>query len=71
MRPAESCRQQRRAVGPKTIDDFFIPEFPQIIAKPLGGFDEQPVIQLVKIPFIEQETIKRAARRKQCAREFP
>ena len=48
----------RHAVRPKTVDQPAIAALPQQAAEPLRGPDEDQVIQLVEVPFIEQEAVK-------------
>src|SRR5579872_820052 len=48
----------RNSVGPEPVDDGAVAALPQAISDPLGRPHEEEVVQLVEIPFVEQEHVK-------------
>ncbi len=48
----------RNAVRAQAVDDGPVALLPEEVAEPLGGADEQEVIQLVEVPLVEQELIQ-------------
>src|SRR5580700_308625 len=57
LQPARLARQLARrgsdAVGAQPVDDRAVAGLPQIVAKAEGAADEQPVVKLIEIPFVE------------------
>ncbi len=47
------------AVRPEAIDDGAVAAFPEQAAEPEGRADEDEVVELVEIPFVEQEAVER------------
>src|SRR3546814_16715669 len=46
------------AIGTETVDGAFIPALPEEAPDREGGLHEEDVVELVEIPFVEQELVK-------------
>src|SRR3546814_10951682 len=46
------------AIGTETVDGAFIPALPEEEPDRAGGLHEEDVVELVEIPFVEQELVK-------------
>src|SRR5258708_5930328 len=55
----EIDRPRRDAVGTDAVDDGTVALFPEPAAEREGRADEEPVVELVEIPFVEKEKINR------------
>src|SRR5262249_2706943 len=69
LQPAGLARQLAGGggdpVGPEPIDDHAVTALPEAVAQGKGRAHEQPVVELVEVPFVEQEQVDRAEPRRQ------
>src|ERR1700759_1220722 len=49
---------RRYAVGTEAVDDGTVALLPELIADPFGRPHENQVVQLVEVPFVEQELVQ-------------
>src|SRR5205085_6329431 len=49
---------RRHPVGTKTVDQIAVADLPQEAADPFRRADKDQIVELVKIPFVEQELIE-------------
>src|SRR5262245_10619668 len=61
---------RRDAVRTEAVDQPAVALLPQEAAEPLGRIDENEVIELVEIPLVEQELIKRPVLLRELARQI-
>src|SRR3954470_16419602 len=59
----------RDAIRPEAVDDLAIPGPPQSLAQREGVLHEEAIIQLVEIPFVEQELVQPAVLHRQSRRK--
>src|SRR5207248_1012287 len=55
--PRQFAGRSRDAVGPEPVDDRRIAGLPQPLAERESGAHEEPVIELVEVPFVEEKQI--------------
>src|SRR5258708_39567016 len=68
--PRQAARDGGDAVGGEAVDDCAVAALPQGAADAQRRPHEQPVIELVEIPFVVEEEIDRPQRARQRARQF-
>jgi hypothetical protein len=61
---------RRDAVRSEAVDEPAVAPFPQQPPEPDGRLDKERVIDLVEIPFVEQEFVKRLVFTGQFCRQF-
>src|ERR1700761_126770 len=61
---------RRHAVGTEAVDDGAVAFLPELIADPLGRPHEDQVVQLVEIPFVEQELVQHRLLRREVLRQI-
>src|SRR6202521_2756006 len=67
--PRQAAGHRGNPVRTEPVDDGTVAGFPQPFAEHKSSSHERPIIQLVEVPFVQQEEVKRAELRGETHRE--